>query len=68
VILSSAVLPDGIVLPKVERASDVQWLDESIERLVGERGKDVLIVGQMESARSLLNLNEICQASPRLKV
>jgi len=62
--------PDGIILPKVDDAEQVKRLDvllqESEEQMHGSKHQITMIV-QVESAMGLLNLREICQASPRLE-
>lgn len=61
--------PDAYVLPKVESAEAVQWLDAQITRAEKEHGWPA---GQMrflvlaETARAIVNLKEIITASPRL--
>ncbi len=62
--------PDGFVLPKIEDAAPIQWLDEQLS--VGEQQHDwppgeVGIVVVVETARGIVNLKEICQASGRLR-
>jgi citrate lyase subunit beta-like protein len=61
--------PDGIFLPKVSDARQIQWINNEIEELEKRAGmtagKLALLVG-IESALSILNLGEICKASSRL--
>jgi citrate lyase subunit beta-like protein len=62
--------PDGIVLPKVEEAAPVEWLDEQITAAERERGwpaGEIGILVMVETARGVVNLPEICQASLRLQ-
>src|SRR5471030_3551427 len=57
------------MLPKVETAGDVQALDKlltQIERTTGRTSR-VGIEAQIETARGLINVEEICAASPRLE-
>jgi citrate lyase subunit beta / citryl-CoA lyase len=59
---------DCIMLPKVQSAAHVQWLDlllTQIERTVGLEAGRIGIEAQIENARGLLNVNEIATASPR---
>jgi citrate lyase subunit beta / citryl-CoA lyase len=59
---------DCIMLPKVQSAAHVQWLDlllTQIERTVGLEAGRIGIEAQIENARGLLNVNEIAAASPR---
>jgi len=62
--------PDGVMLPKVDSAEQVAKIDGMLtaaeKKYEGGRYKIALIV-LVESALGLLNLREICQASPRLQ-
>ena len=62
-VLASPVMPDGIVIPKVESATEVLTVSKELDEL-GDRASDVRIVCMIESARALLNMNAICTASP----
>lgn len=62
-VLSSPVLPDGIVIPKVESATEVLTVSDELDAL-GDIATDVRIVCMIESANSLLNMKKICSASP----
>jgi citrate lyase subunit beta/citryl-CoA lyase len=60
---------DEVMLPKVQSAADVQALDmllTQIEETTGRKGS-VGIEAQIETARGLINVEEICAASPRLE-
>lgn len=60
---------DEIMLPKVQNAADVQALDRlltQIEETTG-RASQVGIEAQIETAQGLINVEEICAASPRLE-
>ena len=60
---------DELMLPKVQSASEVQALDlllTQIEQVTG-RQSTVGIEAQIETARGLINVEEICAASPRLE-
>jgi len=60
---------DEIMLPKVQSAAEVQALDlllTQIEASTGRRAR-VGIEAQIETARGLLNVEEICAASPRME-
>jgi len=63
-VLASSVLPDGIVIPKVESATDVITVSQELDAL-GDVARDVRIVCMIESAKALLNMNAICTASPQ---
>ncbi len=60
--------PDGIVLPKVEDAAQVEWVSQRIEE--AERAHDwpvgsIRLLVDVETARGIVNLKEIA-AHPRL--
>jgi citrate lyase subunit beta/citryl-CoA lyase len=60
---------DEIMLPKVQSAAEVQALDmllTQIERVTGRRSR-IGIEAQIETARGLINVEEICAASDRLE-
>jgi citrate lyase beta subunit len=67
----SAVLPahpDGIVIPKVEHARQVAWISGQIESAELSHGwplNSIRLVVDVETARGILNLDEIA-AQPRL--
>jgi citrate lyase subunit beta/citryl-CoA lyase len=61
---------DEIMLPKVQYASDVVALDlllTQIEETIGRESR-VGIEAQIETARGLINVEEICGASPEMPV
>jgi citrate lyase subunit beta-like protein len=62
-VICSPVLPDGIVIPKVETAANVLTVSQELDTL-GDVARDVRIICMIESARALLNMPEICSASP----
>jgi citrate lyase subunit beta / citryl-CoA lyase len=69
VVENSSERLDEIMLPKVQSAADVQALDmllTQIEETTG-RKSEVGIEPQIETARGLINVEEICAASPRLE-
>jgi citrate lyase subunit beta / citryl-CoA lyase len=60
---------DEIMLPKTQSASDVHALDlllTQIEATIGRESR-VGIEAQIETARGLINVEEICAASPRME-
>src|SRR5437764_4472793 len=60
---------DEIMLPKVQSAAEVKALDlllTQIEATIGRQAK-VGIEAQIETTRGLINVEEICAASPRLE-
>src|SRR5919198_2042863 len=69
VVENSSERLDEIMLPKVQSAADVQALDmllTQVEETTG-RKSTVGIEPQIETARGLINVEEICAASPRLE-
>ena len=61
--------PDGFVLPKVEGAEAVQWLEAQIAEAERARGwplGEIGIIAIVETARGIVNLKEIAGSSPRL--
>jgi citrate lyase subunit beta/citryl-CoA lyase len=69
VVENSSERLDEIMLPKVQSAADVQALDmllTQIEETTG-RTSTVGIEPQIETARGLINVEQICAASPRLE-
>ena len=61
---------DAIMLPKVQDAAHVQWLDltlTQIERAVGLPVGGIGIEAQIENARGLVNVDAIAAASPRVE-
>jgi citrate lyase subunit beta/citryl-CoA lyase len=60
---------DELMLPKVQNAGDVQALDmllTQIEKTTGRQNR-VGIEAQIETARGVINVEEICAASDRLE-
>jgi citrate lyase subunit beta/citryl-CoA lyase len=69
VVENSSERLDELMLPKVQSAADVKALDmllTQIEETTG-RTSTVGIEAQIETARGLINVEEICAASPRLE-
>jgi len=59
----------GIILPKVEAAVEVATLDWLMSQIEADRGlpdRGVRLMGIIETARSLANVDAIAAASPRL--
>lgn len=62
--------PDGIVIPKVEYAEQIQWVSAQMagyEDLYGWPGGEMPILVVVESARGILNLAQIAAADQRLQ-
>ncbi|MGI8330793.1 HpcH/HpaI aldolase/citrate lyase family protein [Actinomadura scrupuli] len=61
---------DCLILPKVQGAADVQWLDRllsQLEQAIGLPAGGIGIEAQIEDARGLTAIDEIAAASPRLE-
>ena len=61
---------DCIMLPKVQDAGQVTWLDlllTQIEKTMGYEVGRIGIEAQIENAKGLVNVDEIAAASPRLE-
>ena len=61
---------DAIMLPKVQTAAQVQWLDltlTQIEKTMGYAIGSIGIEAQIENALGLTNVNAIAAASPRVE-
>jgi citrate lyase subunit beta/citryl-CoA lyase len=61
---------DCLILPKVQRAADVQWLDRLLTQLELATGLpvgDIAIEAQIEDARGMTAIDEIAASSPRLE-
>ena len=61
---------DEVMLPKVQSAAEVQALDlllTQVEKKSGLPAGHIGIEAQIETARGLINVDDICAASPRLE-
>jgi citrate lyase subunit beta/citryl-CoA lyase len=61
---------DEIMLPKVENAAQVVAMDMLLRQVEIQAGLPIGHIGieaQIETARGLINVEEICEASPRLE-
>ncbi|KAF4627361.1 hypothetical protein G7Y89_g10790 [Cudoniella acicularis] len=62
---------DTLVIPKVNRASDLHFITDVLRQKLPKRHSEgsanpIKIIALIESAESIMNLNEICGASPYL--
>ncbi|MEM1021014.1 MAG: CoA ester lyase [Pseudomonadota bacterium] len=59
---------DVVMLPKVEGAWDIHYLDQLLAQLEARHGLDkpILIHAILETAQGVKNVEEICLASPRM--
>jgi citrate lyase subunit beta / citryl-CoA lyase len=69
VVENSSERLDEIMLPKVQSAADVQALDMLLTQIEETTGRTSTVgsEAQIETARGLINVEEICAASPRLE-
>ncbi|MEO6510099.1 MAG: CoA ester lyase, partial [Nocardioides sp.] len=60
---------DVIMIPKVEGAEDIHYVDRLLAQLEAKAGltKPILIHALLETARGMVNVEEICGASPRMQ-
>lgn len=62
--------PDGIVIPKVEFAEQIQWVSMQVaqaEHAGGLPDGSILLIAMVETARGIVNLPQIASASERLQ-
>jgi len=60
---------DVIMVPKVEGAEDIHYVDRLLAQLEAKAGlqRPILIHAILETARGMANVEEICGASPRMQ-
>ncbi|MEM9610393.1 MAG: CoA ester lyase [Actinomycetota bacterium] len=60
---------DVIMIPKVEGAEDIHYVDRLLAQLESKAGLDrpILVHAILETARGVANVEEICTASPRMQ-
>ena len=60
---------DVIMVPKVQGAEDIHYVDRILAQLEAKAGitKPILIHAILETARGVANIEEICGASPRMQ-
>ncbi|MDO7869524.1 HpcH/HpaI aldolase/citrate lyase family protein [Nocardioides jiangxiensis] len=60
---------DVIMVPKVQGAEDIHYMDRILAQLEAKAGitKPILIHAILETARGVANIEEICAASPRMQ-
>ena len=60
---------DVIMVPKVEGAGDIHYVDRLLAQLEAKAGLDrpILVHAILETARGVANVEEICAASPRMQ-
>jgi len=72
--LTTAVLEAGqtldvVMIPKVEGAADIHYVDRLLAQLEAKAGLDrpILVHAILETAAGVANVEEICAASPRMQ-
>jgi malyl-CoA/(S)-citramalyl-CoA lyase len=60
---------DVIMIPKVEGAEDIHYVDRLLAQLEAKAGltEPILVHAILETARGVANVEEICAASPRMQ-
>lgn len=62
-----SVLPDAIVLPKVESIAHLDWVESRVQQLIKHHGKHnsgrIPIIAIIETAKAIVNLPSIVQSS-----
>ena len=60
---------DVIMVPKVQGAEDIHYIDRILAQLEAKAGLDrpILVHAILETARGMVNIEEICGASPRMQ-
>jgi len=60
---------DVIMIPKVEGAEDIHYVDRLLAQLEAKAGltRPILVHAILETARGVANVEEICGASPRMQ-
>jgi len=62
------MLPDGLVVPKVESAEQLQWVDAQLVRILGaDRARPLILIALVESVEGMINIREIARSSKRLR-
>jgi malyl-CoA/(S)-citramalyl-CoA lyase len=60
---------DVVMIPKVEGAEDIHYVDRLLAQLEAKAGltRPVMVHAILETARGMANVEEICAASPRMQ-
>jgi malyl-CoA/(S)-citramalyl-CoA lyase len=68
-VLEAGAALDVIMIPKVEGPEDIHFVDRLLAQLEAKAGltEPLLVHAILETARGVSNVEEICQASPRLQ-
>src|SRR5687767_519462 len=68
-VLEAGTALDVIMIPKVEGAEDIHYVDRLLAQLEAKAGlpQPLLVHAILETARGVANVEEICLASPRMQ-
>ncbi len=56
--MQSSVLPDGLVIPKVESAQHLAVVDATLERALGaEKASKILVIALIESVMGMVSIS-----------
>ena len=60
---------DVVMVPKVQGAEDIHYIDRLLAQLEAKAGLDrpIMVHAILETARGMVNVEEICGASPRMQ-
>ncbi|HRW17615.1 MAG TPA: CoA ester lyase [Dermatophilaceae bacterium] len=60
---------DVVMVPKVQGAEDIHYVDRLLAQLEAKAGlsRPILVHAILETARGMVNVEEICSASPRMQ-
>ncbi len=60
---------DVVMIPKVQGAEDIHYVDRLLAQLEAKAGleRPILVHAILETARGMVNIEEICGASPRMQ-
>src|SRR3982751_2847462 len=60
---------DVVMVPKVQGAEDIHYVDRLLAQLEAKTGleRPILVHAILETARGMVNIEEICAASPRMQ-
>src|SRR6476469_9804320 len=60
---------DVVMVPKVQGAEDIHYVDRLLAQVEAKAGLDrpILVHAILETARGMVNIEEICGASPRMQ-
>ena len=68
-VLEAGAALDVVMIPKVEGAADIHYVDRLLAQLEAKAGLDrpILVHAILETASGVANVEEICAASPRMQ-